>query len=515
MSGEELSRAALPEAIVGPMSHDELRRYLSPRSDITYRKIENLTASDIDINQSLLTGSIIRDSVFTKVIFSRSDLDGMRIERSTFVECDFTSCDFRASLFARCKFQSCVLDSTFIDDCEFQFCEFTDSTLRVGSITHCRFQESSLHSCDLKQATFLHNKLYDSSISAMILGDCALQYIILRNCTLTDVTLSAESVGAIFGLTWEQLAGAKMVYLGKDEILPDESEILSVLFEEYKKRRWYIGQLVLSVNFGLASTLSAFDDYLLLAHERFVELGFANGDELEFLGDLLSELAFLNELPLLTALNILEWCTRLEGAIRRGSQELPEASGDSVSTLAGRLSLLTNTMLDKFDRAMPELGPAETNRALCVRVTFRRVPDIPLPDLLNSLAAGLRLGGADRSQRIRIESGSYVDVILTTLLTVVALQAFLYLINGCVIQLTELKHRVKVLARKDAPKTYKDIALSPVQQPSPIILSVLRGLTEYAKGLGWLKGASLSGYTASNIKSLQEVECDNSQEPQT
>lgn len=514
MSGEELSQATLPEAIVGPISHDELRRYLSPRSDITYRKIENLTASDIDINQSLFTGSIIRDSVFNKVIFSRSDLDGMRIERSTFVECDFTSCDFRASIFARCKFQACVLDSTFIDDCEFQFCEFTDSAFRVGSITHCRFQESLLRSCNLKQATFLHNKLYDSSISAMVLGDCALQYIILRNCTLADVTLSAESVGAMFGLTWEQLYGAKMVYLGKGEILPDESEILPLLFEEYQKRRWYIGQLVLSVNFGLASTLSAFDDYLSLAHARFVELGFANGDELEFLGDLLHELAFLNNLPLLTALNILEWCTRLEGAIRQSSLELAESSSDSVRTLVGRLGLLTNTMLDKFDRAVPGVASEEVNRPLCVRATFQHEPDFPLPDLLNSLATGLRLGGADRSQRMRIESGSYVEVILTTLLTVVALQAFLYLINGCIIQLTELKHRVKVLARKDGPKTYKDIALSPTQQPSPIILTVLRGLTEYVKGLGWLKGTALSGYAASNIKSLQEVECKDSQEPQ-
>jgi len=514
MSGEELNRPALPEAIVGPMSHDELRHYLSPRSDITYRKIESLVVSDIDINHSLLTGSIIRDCVFNKVIFSRSDLDGLRAERSTFAECDFTSCDFRASIFTRCQFQACVLDSTFIDDCEFQFCEFTDCTFRVGSITHCRFQESTLRSCDLKQATFLHNKLYDSLISDMILGDCALQYIILRNCTLTNVTLSAESVGAMFGLAWEQLSGAKMVYLGKDEILPGEAEILPLLLEEYKKRRWHIGQLVLSVNFGLASTLSAFDDYLLLAHERFVELGFANGDELEFIGDLLHELAFLNYLPLLTALNILEWCTQLEGAISQGSQELPETSSDSVRTLAGRLGLLTNTLLDRFDQALPELDPSEIDRPLCVRFVFQREPNVSLPDLLNSLAARSRLSDANRSQLLRVESGSYVEVIVTTLLTVIALQAFLFLINGCIIQLTELKHRVKVLTRKDGPKTYKDIALSPVQQPSPIILSVLQGLAEYAKGLGWLKDTSLSGYATSNLKSLQEIECDDPQSPQ-
>ena len=106
-----------------------------------------------------------------------------------------------------------------------------------------------------------------------------------------------------------------------------------------------------------------------------------------------------------------------------------------------------------------------------------------------------------------------MDIVLTTLLSVIGLQIFLFLINGCIIQLTELKHRVKVLGRKEPPKSYKDLALSSNQQPSPIILTMLGGLTEYAKSLGWLKSPSLSGYSAPNIKALEEVKCEDAQMP--
>lgn len=517
MSDENLNSINPTDSAISPFSPAaELSQNLSPRMDLTYRKIENLNVKEVDINQSLLTGSLIRGSSFHNTNFSRSDLDGMRVENTIFVECDFTSCDFRSNIFSNCRFKSCLLNSTFIDDCEFQTCEFDNCSFTVGSLTRCRFQKSSLRSCDLRQTTFLHNKFYGSAISDMVFGDCALQYIILRDCDLTKVTLAAESIGALFGLTREQLSSAKIIYLGEEEQIPLDSEVLFLLLEEYQKRNWYVGELVLSVNFGLTSTLSAFDKYFSFAYKRFAEFGFTNGDELEFLGDLFHELAHLERLPLMTLLNTLEWCSKLELAIG-GSRETSESSTDSLHTLASRLTFLANNLLDRFEHSLQGFDLNRAEKSLCIKVTFEHEPEIPLPDILNSLTANLNLGhwsqGFHKSRRIRTEAGSFIDIVLTTLLSVIGFQVFLFLINGCVIQLTELKHRVNVLVRKEPPKSYKDIALSPSQQPSPMILSILGGLTEYAKGLGWLKTPSLSGYSPSNIKLLEEVKCENSQIP--
>ena len=508
MSTEDSGRDGLPMVITGQTSAEKLTHYFSPHSDLTYRKLDGLTVSDADVYQSLLTGTLIRDSVFTRVKFNRSDLDGLRAERSTFIECDFSTCDIRSSVFTHCKFQSCNFNTSFIDDCEFQVCEFDDCSFQDSSLTSSRFQKSSLTSCRMSPGTFLHNKLYGSTISDTVLGDCSLLYVILRDSTLTRVSINAESVGAIFGLTREQLSQADMIYLGKEEPIPPGSDVLHLITEEYRQRKWYMGQLVLAVNFNLEPTLIAFQKYLSRTYERFAEFGFAKGEELEFLGDLLQELAFLDRLPLLTALNILEWCTDLELVIRQNNPDLPEKSWDSLRTLASRVSLLTNSLLDRMDRNLPEIESGENDRSLCVRATFFEEPSLPLTELLNTITVAANLNPAHNSSLFRVEKGSYVEIVYTTLLSIFALKIFLFLVNGCIIQLTEMKHRAKVLARESAPKSYKDLALSPVQQTSPVILSILSSLTEFAKVLPALKSPSLAGYLTSNLKSFEEVECE-------
>jgi hypothetical protein len=342
----------------------------------------------------------------------------------------------------------------------------------------------------------------------MVLADCTLLYVILRDSSLTRVSISAESVGAIFGLTREQLSQAKILHLGEKETPPPDADIIMLLSEEYWRRKWFIGHLVLAVNFGLTSAVDAFNSYLSVAFRRFSELGFVKGDELEFLGDLLQELALLDRLPLLTALNVLEWCTALENVIRQNNRDLPESSADSLRVLASRVTLLTNRLLDKLDRELPALEAGDVGGTLCIKATFREKPALSLPEVLNSVGAASTLDVGQNSYLVRSEGGSYVEIVFTTLGAVIALQVFLYLLNGCVIQLTELKHRVKVLARRNAPKTYTDIAISPTQQASPLILTVLNAVVAHVKGLPLLKDPSLSGYITTNIKSLEEVECE-------
>lgn len=507
MSSEELTQDGLFATISGPLDADALARHFSRRSDLTYRRIEDVTVSAADMYMSLLTGSLIRNCVFNKVVFNRSDLDGVRAEKSSFVECDFTNCDIRSSVFANCIFEACTFNGAFIDDCQLQGCDLVSCTLESATLTHCNFRKSSLRACKITRASFLHSKLYDCKVSDINVGDCTILFVILRDCQLINISLSAECVGGIFGITREQLDQAKIFYLGEQEPVPPDSDLLKLIYEQYLQRKWYIGQLVLNLNFDLVSTLAAFDAYLSLSYKRFAEFEFAKGDELEFIGDLLEELAFLNRLPLLTLLNTLEWCTALESKIKQGNRDSHESLGDPFRAFVSRVVLLTNSLLDKLDRAMPEIRVEESDRPICIKVTFDQKPILSLPELLNTINSSSPLGLAQRSHLIRVEQGSYVEIVLTTLFSIVALQVFLYLINGCVIQLTELKERTKTLARKRAPKSYVELALSNTQHGSPLVLSILPGLLAHAKGLPWLKGASLGGYLASNLKSLREVEC--------
>jgi uncharacterized protein YjbI with pentapeptide repeats len=327
MSSNEITPNNLFTTIVGPLGADELARHFSRRSDLTYRRIESVTVSGADMYMSLLTGSLIRGCEFNKVLFNRSDLDGVRVERTTFIECDFTNCDIRSSLFVGCKFESCTFTGAFIDDCQLQGCELVGCNFERATLTNCDLLKSTLNACEVPQTSILHNKLYSCTVADMNFGDCTILYVILRDCQLTGISISAECVGGIFGVTREQLDQANIFYLGEHEQVPPDADLLALIYEQYWQRKWHIGQLVFNLNFGLVSTIEAFNAYLSLSYKRFAEFGFVKGDELEFVGDLLEELAYLERLPLLSALKVLEWCTALEGKLQRPVPYLRQPRG--------------------------------------------------------------------------------------------------------------------------------------------------------------------------------------------
>lgn len=508
MTAENLDKKNSSLVIEGPLSSEELFDYFFEHSDLTYRTIRNLKLSDLNVVQSLFTGSLIQNCVFSNVIFRRSDLDGVRAENTTFIGCDFSNCDIRSSVFSQCRFVKCSFESALVDDCEFRKCEIMDCDFKHTLTSYNHFNNSSLHNCNLSPSSFLHNKLYSCTLSDMVLGDCTFMYVIFRDCTLKNIKINAESIGAILGLTKRQLDGAGILFLGNEQIFPSNVDVLEIIIEEYRNRKWLIGELLLAINFGLESILSAFETYLSYSFERFKKLGFAKGDEIKFLGDVIHELAYQERLPFLVALNILEWCSELELILSENNQD-ESLTETALRILANRTSLLTSDLLTKLEQVLPDEGLAGYDRELCVRSVFHEEPNVSFTELLNGVRLGSDLNIEQPTRLVRIQSGSYIEIVYTTLLTLVALQIFLFLTNGCIIQFTELKNRVKVLLQKQSPKNYKKLALSPSQQVPPLILGALQSLTKYASGLPWLKDLFMAGYTGSNINSLQEVKCED------
>lgn len=472
---------------------------LKPRSDLTYKTLDGLRVQKLDLHQSLFTGSLVRHSQWSGVKFRRSDLDGVRMEHCTFERCDFDICDIRSSHFVACHFVSCSLEDAFIDDCEFSQCRFSKCSFSGSSVARSRFLDSELNRCSMSPGTFLHNRLYRCTIADTALGDCTVLYVIFRDCKLTRIKLNAESAGAILGLTRQQVQDIDFIYLGKGQPTPKEVDIVGLLSEEYERRAWYVGSLVNQLNFETVSAIAAFDSYLARTQARFLSMGFAKGDEIQFLGDILEELADRASLPLSSALAVLKWCGELEPQLSRTHSEQGPDAG--LRTLIGRTTLLVQGMLETLERGLPAGLPADGKIEL--KAVFEQAPDLPLHAVMSDLVGIPAFGRTDATLLLREESGSYVEVVMTTLFSLTALQVFLFLINGCVIQITELKYRLGVLRRQDAPKAYSELALAPVQQTSPVVLSMLQALTQYVKGLSWLKEPKLGGFSAQNVKALE------------
>jgi uncharacterized protein YjbI with pentapeptide repeats len=478
------------------------RTHLSPRSDLTYRMLTNLDIVQEDAYQSLFTGSLISCSSFKQTRFSVSDLDGVRAENTVFSKCDFTICDIRSCTFTKCSFIDCKFDNSYIDDCKFLHCELSACTFVNAAFTNSIYQDSTLARCSIKHATFLHNRLYNSQLDDMVLGNCTLLYIIFRDCRLHNISINAESIGAIFGLDRSQLESCQLVYLGKLQHIPGGIDIVDSLYEQYRKRQWYIGQLTLSLNYRNKATLHAFRDYLRASKSHFLRLGFTKGDELKFLAALLDELAVRNELPFLTVIELLEWCSSLESLLNSrnpNSAELPETS---ISSLASHSIILSNDMLDKLNTVLMWPDKTSSDVPLDLKATFAVEPSVKCADVLNIIRTASSLRIKESTSLIRSYSGSYIEIIHTTLYTVCAFRLFLFLINGCVIQVTELKERLNILGRKRLPKTYTELALSGKQQPFAGMLQELRSLAGLSKMMPFLQENNLGGFEDANIKSL-------------
>lgn len=463
---------------------------LRPHSDLTFKTFDALTVEEADLRQSLLTGSLLRQSSWIRVAFTRSDIDGARIEKCSFTECDFANCDLRSAYFIGNTFASCRFNEAFVHDCKFDKCAFIDCSFEGSSVTQCALTDSRLERCTLDRATFLHNRFVNCGIVQMTLGNCTFLYSFMSDCTFTGVTINADSIGAIFGLTPLQIDDLSIMFLGKQESPPDSTDIVPLLMSEYSRRQWYLYCLVLTLNCRLAASLFAVRAYLDGVRARYFDLGFAKGDELEFFEQILEELARQNRLPLLTLNEVVQWCIDLQAEFAsRGNSLTPDRA---LGVLSSAARLLYYAQVERLEVLVTPPDTCDLQEIVHLSVTFNRKPNPLLHELLVSIqgASGLRYGRLP--EFIGDASGSYTEFISTTLLSVVALQVFLFLVNGCIIQLTELKHRLRVFAGKQPDRAYSEMALLPTQKTSPLLLSALQGLTHYAKGLDLLKTGSPS-----------------------
>ena len=505
MASDEQDRLQAPGALKGPLPAADIRRWFHRRSDLTYRTIADVTISEADVFQSLFTGSLIRNSTFDRVVFARSDLDGIRAERCTFSDCDFSVCDIRSSHFANCVFRNCKLSECYIDACEFIGCSLLGCNFSNSSVTHSVFSATTLGGCALSRSTHLHNRYYDCAFQDMTLGDCTFLYVVFRNCALVRVTLNSESVGGIFGLKREQLLECRFIYLGEiQEKLRPEDDVLTLFTEEYHRRRWHIGELVLDLNYGSRSMIEAFSRYFAQTTSRIAEMGFAKGEELEFLAEIIEELAGQERLPFLIIIAALEWCSAVEKLVAPQPSDLHKRA-DMVRLLVTRTVFVSNTLLERLGETATCID-GRPDEPIMLKATFETKPSVALVDVMNSLTAASGLTAVQRTRAIRSETGSYFEWVWTTLFSAFGLQVFLFLINGCVVQLTELKYRAKLLVRPGSTRAYSKLALTPVQHASPAIMSVVEQLASFTKHLPWLTGSDLSGYANSNLKSLEVVE---------
>jgi hypothetical protein len=343
----------------------------------------------------------------------------------------------------------------------------------------------------------VQNKFNAVRLAHMTLGDCTFLYNVMKACAFEDTKINAESLGMVYGLTPDNACGMGLIHLGTDEQVAVTASLIPDLLNTYRHRRWHLGVAVMRINFGLSSVGTALGEYLEALRLSVTAGGLLKRDELQFFSTILEELASNERLPLMTLLTASE----VAGQLAR--DEVHAAQGDrakaALQAFSSKLLLIGNEQFSRFEERRVRIDSPDDDEVVQFTMRFESQPTVELAGLLGTAADMCAFPLAAEPEVIERRVGSYVEIVRTAVISVAALQLFLWLVTGCVIRLTELRARVGVLTQKNLPKPYTLAALRPHHPPPPFIAGAIQAMFGKLGLIGWLSDPGLKGYAAPNI----------------
>lgn len=281
---------------------------LTSNSDLSYRIINNADIVEKVVVQSKLDGCIIKNSKIINSNFSRCDINVARIENCTFIRVDFSSADIISSIFSNCDFIECTFEEAHISDCEFFNTKFDKVIMTNCSFLDSTVKNSKFIATDFSSSTIILNKYYCTSFNDMSLGNTTFEYHIMRDCEFNNITINTDSLAYMYGCKENQLHSVKLIFLGKEIEWQEglNSKFFNELYEGFVAKHWYLGALLLKMNYKFISIYEGLNMIL----ELFIKennLGFLlKGDELRYIINILYEQYAIGELPSLVLETFIE-----------------------------------------------------------------------------------------------------------------------------------------------------------------------------------------------------------------
>jgi len=446
---------------------------LVPRSDLTFKVFDNLTVEGANVHQSLLNGCLVRNCTFEKVRFSRCDLEQMQFQKCRFVDVDFRNVELTSTQIDQSHFENCNFESALVSDCVWRNC----------SLENCSFQQAVIHTSQFEQCRLKNNNLRGASIQLdsfrqsvferMKLGDCTFLNHIMVECSYQNVHINAESIGSLFGISAANLLSFDLVYLGQTVVdVAATNGLLNSLETDYERRRWFFMRDVLRLNFGRIPRATALDACLKsVLWPASLGAPLKVGD-ITFLEMIIMEMRRQRTLPALTTITFPDEIRNFKTQNIVGGFERNDTL--KLQQLASRLQGVLLEMMQQLTCDTECL--IEKDKSVMATLIFNEKPELDMVKLLRTIgdASGLRI--RSDTHMLREESGSYLLVIQTTLATLAALQTALWLLNGCAVQIIELKARLQIAAQKRPPKVIRDRMLLPDQNIPKWMAATVQGI---------------------------------------
>jgi uncharacterized protein YjbI with pentapeptide repeats len=469
---------------------------LSDKTDVTGQIYDRFTSSEGSTCQSLLQGTIFRRCHFSRWNFSRSDFSAVAFEACIFEDCDFSSAEFRSIEVSETKFIRCTFDDGLVQmsqflNCVFLSCQMLRQTFQENTLSECILDEVNFKKSNLSNCKFVRTEFRRTDLS-----DCTALYHIFDHCRFTDCGLNPELVGLSFGLTLQNLAEIRLVWLG-DPISSSSNkpeEIAHDLAVTFHQREWGLSVPILELNFGLTLPLRGMITIFQAITKMVTSKQLVNGADIRFVATIVERLSQMGRLPFLAIVRGLDLAVELS-QLRGGSTEpivrpLYHALKDAETSELGALSELQQYL--SVIAAAPDL---------VIGFVFDERPLYPLGPWLEALATAF---GLPRPEFKACRTGSYVEMFTMTPLLLGSVAASLSMVERIVDRVIILRAKAQILTAKKMPAAIRARALRPATDASPQFLQQLRKTVDVLTSSD--QGAELVAPTTEFASRLQRIE---------
>lgn len=202
-------RCAIPEGLV---EIEGLSEWIAQFNDgdlaVSHVHVVGDAASRADLASLEIEGSRVERCSYVGCDFSRAVFTDV-----AFSGCDFSNCDFSESNFMRCTFCSCKFTGADFREASLQLIDMRDSTCSYTSFAKARLEDVSVAASDFSHADIVEARFRRASFDDVrFIGTSFFRTdlfgVDLTTCQLADIVLS-DAMGELRGCTMDlyQAAG--------------------------------------------------------------------------------------------------------------------------------------------------------------------------------------------------------------------------------------------------------------------------------------------------------------------
>ena len=476
------------------------------KSDYSYETY-NTDITHCNSVQSLFKGCLFRDIRITEVNFEKSDFEGARFEKNSIERVSFANADIRSAVFNATRFVECSFDSSYIDGCVFENCEFHDCTFHRALVTNNTFSSCTHQKTYIRSSTHALNKYYSSAFFNMSLGDCTFNHQLFSKCEFSGVSINIDALGSLYGLSEKNLADFDFIFLG-DNLGKPIYDIISIANEFFKRKKWMLQLHTFHLNLDSYPKYDVLNAIFDTIFDCYMTSSYIIKDDIIFIKEIIRVLFAEKALPLFSVIYGISRIRALNASVLLESSSVYQKMlQDAIISLYNELSITLDNMITDYAEASRSLIDMDQKAVFSLHCSEKL--STKTDRVINALIDEYGSPEWIRAAFIQYEIGSVFEVIGTCVGGVFLFQLFLYGINGCLIQLTEMKGRIGKLMQKNLPIAYAQMVKEPKQLPPKEAIGILnliadKKLPEFILSLfGQYTGKVIE--TGSNTKEVSDT----------